>query len=585
LVKEITSILGGVGKKLGIRDVVERSKSTLKEVLDFVDINEVAKYGAEFCSCLLLGIDIVKIAEKMKGKEEFELKKKVVVIIDDLAELNFIEKASLLTLVNWLKKNNARILLVRRINLEEEFIKISEKMGKSYVRDANEMLAGSPDAMLFEDKEQVIFITTNFETFKEIIEANVEGIKHEDIWNLYYASGGLPTLAILMHNIGVKYGEETAKDVYFSIERAKNDKDRARATLNVVYNGIKSVYERAKEKNLALLALFVQPVASDEIERFCEDGRIKKTIGRFNCGKLDGYERIVEFHEEEWFEGKKRKVYELSESWRHMRLFLDVLCDLEENIEEEVKAVREILLDIMTSNSEKTGGRTGRMLLSALENMGWLKERSVFKLKEALLWGGVALSNMPPMGFEFRLKVLDMWDKVEHNDEILLYSSAYAHQLVEFGRTMGLSREDYLTLVDLAEEFMGEETKDDATLCYRAMAYLSSAFGLSYFGLIEESQHYLEKAKKIIKSIEDLKEVAEFYFYLNIARLEYKPLESLNKALEYLNSIEKNGMTDAMRRFLKLYGGKVEEKFKDSLKEWRNAIYFELGKHTCWQMK
>jgi hypothetical protein len=46
----------------------------------------------------LLGVDIVKLAEKLKGKGgELKQESKVAVIIDDVAGLNLSEKVALLT--------------------------------------------------------------------------------------------------------------------------------------------------------------------------------------------------------------------------------------------------------------------------------------------------------------------------------------------------------------------------------------------------------------------------------------------------------------------------------------------------------
>jgi ABC-type Na+ transport system ATPase subunit NatA len=180
MVKKFADVVKGVGKKLDIpKEIVENAKNTLKEVSNFVDIEEVVKYGAEFCSCFLLGeevvkygaefcscfllgVDIVKLAEKLKGKGgELKLESKVAVIIDDVAGLNLSEKVALLTLVDWLRKNDAEVLLVRRINLEKEFIEISTEISDSYVGYANELFASSRDARgFFEDKRQAVFMTT-----------------------------------------------------------------------------------------------------------------------------------------------------------------------------------------------------------------------------------------------------------------------------------------------------------------------------------------------------------------------------------------------------------------------------------------
>ena len=116
-------------------------------------------------------------------------------------------------------------------------------------------------------------------------------------------------------------------------------------------------------------------------------------------------------------------------------MFLDVLCNKDECIRNEVRVVREVLLDIMTKEFEKAGETTGRMRLYALEHVEWLKSSGVHKLKEALFWGRDALYSMSARGFKFVEIVKDLW-KVKHDDETTLYASAYAFQLVEFGEGM-----------------------------------------------------------------------------------------------------------------------------------------------------
>jgi hypothetical protein len=537
LIKKLTDVVRRVGKKLGIPGkVVESAKSTLNEVSNFVDLEEIVKYGAEFCSCFLLGVDIVKLAERLKGKGEvLKLKKEVVVIIDDLADFKLSESVALLTLGDWLRKNGAKVLLVRRINLEKEFMEISEETSDSYVRYTNEILAGSRDAKrFFEDKSQIVFMATpDFDTFEEIIEANE--LKPDDIWSLFQASGGSPTLAILMHDIGVKYGEETMIDQYSSLEEAKTDVEKARATLNIIRNGVRSVYEEAKRMNLALLALFVQPTAHEELETFCKSSEIEKVFGRLNCSQnLDSNKRIVEIHKEPWVDGK-RKYYDLNDNWMHMRLFLDVLCDNEEGVRREVETVRRTLLDIMSEASEKAAWFTGRMLPCALNNKERLKDQADDNtMRQALYWGEYALDRYPKWGFEFVPTVLELAVKIE-SDDLLAFS--YASVMVERCRLMNYPLEEVNEIVVSAEDFMHNRSENPAALAYRAIIYSSIAKMLMQYGEKERAILYMEKSERVLSSISDIKvrDIAKIFVWRD--KSEFYSYGSLNDAWHWTENV------------------------------------------------
>jgi hypothetical protein len=590
LVRKFSDVVKGVGKKLDIpREIVENAKSTLKEVSNFVDIEEVVKHGAEFCSCFLLGVDIVKLAEKLKGKGGvLKLERKVAVIIDDVAGLNLSEKVALLILVDWLRKNDAKVLLVRRINLEKEFIEISTEISDSYVGYANEIFAGSRDARgFFEDKRQAVFMTTpDFDTFKEIIEASVEErLKPEYIESLFRVSGGSPTLTILMYDIGVKYGEETMKEQYYSLEEAKTDVEKARATLNVILNGIRSIYEEAKEKNLALLALFVQPTAREELETFYKSGEIEKVVGRWSCGQnLDRYKRIVEIHEEEWVDGE-RKFYELNENWMHMRIFLDVLCDKEEGVRREVEALRGALLDIMSEESEETGIYTGRMLFSALNNIEWLclKEKEDEKIMgQAVFWGRIALFNAPKRGFTFLPTVLEIAENVK-SDKLL--TSAYALSMVKVCRMMNYPLEEVNRIVKVAEDLMRNQSENPVILAYRVVTCSSIAKMMRKYDK-ERENYYMEKSERVLSSIsnEKVRNITKIGAWLDKA--ECYSHYSLNEAWDWaenaISLIEKirEKMDDytsdnfVCDYFKPIFGNLDNKKFEEQLiSMYRNAKY------------
>jgi hypothetical protein len=591
MVKKFADVVKGVGKKLHIpKEIVENAKTTLKEVSNFVDIEEVVKYGAEFCSCFLLGVNIVKLAEKLKGKGgELKLESKVAVIIDDVADFELSKSVALLKVGDWLRKNGAKVLLVRRINLEKEFMKISTEISDSYVGYANEIIAGSRDARgFFEDKRQVVFLTTpDSDTFKEIIEANIEErLKPEDIESLFQASGGLPTLAILMHDIGVKYGEETMKEQYYSLEEAETDVEKARATLNVSLNGIRSVYEKAKRVNLALLALFVQPTARKELEAFCKSSEIERVIGRWNYSlNLDSYKRIVEIGEEEWVE-RKRKFYELNENWWHMRLFLDVLCDKEEGVKREVETVRSVLLDIMDEDRERTGIVTVRMLSFALVNIEWLKQKANKNpLREALIWG-LAASSFPKLYFAFLPTILELTLTAEEKyDEIL--ASAHAFKMIDMCNKRYLPLEEANEIIEKAEYLMRNRTEDPAVLAQRARNYSAIAMIFRRYNDIRAFR-YMAKSDQVLLSIREkhLRNLATIGDWVDKVVLYYysdinEAWHWAENALLLIEKVRENLNDYASNRFVcdyfKPYGGNAEEKLELLLDLWYTFAKYHIG--------
>jgi len=592
LVKKFADVVKGVGKKLNIPgEIVENAKSTLKEVSNFVDIEEVVKYGAEFCSCFLLGVDIVKLAEKLKGKGgELKLKKEVVVIIDDLAEFKLSESVALLALVDWLKRKGAKVLLVRRINLEKEFLEFSRDIEEFKVRYANELLVGGRESRLITDQEQInpLFIP-DFDTFREIIKTNVD-VEPEDIRKLYEVSGGMPTLAILMLKIGVKY-EKGAENVYYPVDKIRIERgdavEKAKATLSTVIRGVNRIYEEAGEKNFALVAVFVQPTAYEELRKFCERAEIKQ-IAKDNGYKLfpnlERFNWIVEVEEEEWT-SRKRKIYKLKENWKHMRLFLDVLCYKEKEVKREVEAVRRTLLDIMSEGREKTEVCTPRMLLYALKNIERRKDKPDEKiLRQALDWGVVALIHSPKIGFAFRHTVLEIAKNVRSDD---LLASYYAVQMVESCRVINFPLEEAKEIVEKTEYLMRNRGENPAVMALRATTYSSIAKMLSgYDGEEERANYYMEQSEQVLSSIRNEKvmnlakimvwlgkaECYSNYLLLNKARICAK------KAIELIEEVrgkKKDYTSDNfVCAFFKPLGEDVNEKFDEQFDEWyKNAKY------------
>jgi len=534
-------------------------------------------------------------------KEDAKLKGELIFIVDDIADLTPGELSGVIKFVRWLKDSGAKVILVRRIEFEE-YPEICENLYGEKPFDFNKVFGGARN-LIKKKKQFHLMEAAEREEFEEMLKANgyekgeirrALKTKREDVVDLLYsASVGSISIALMTLDAGIsaekiQKSERQKRERYLSAEEIREERDwkeREEIVLSniaIVSDGIKSVYEKIREKNFALLALFAQDVAEEELEQFCEDSAIKYLCilkGYHLFWDLEGFSWMLESYKEPFAE-RERKVYTLNRRWGNMRSFVKALED--EEIKKEMRTIRQVLLEIMTADREKYGWYTGRMLLCAFENIEWLKEREIFMLKEALFWGRAALHGIPSIGFQFIKVVRDLWKKEEHDDEILLYAAVYAWQLVEQGIGVFSNPKEYLALVKLAEEFMKEETKDDAVLCWRAVAYSSSAFGLTRTGQKEElAEYYLRKAEKIIESMRELKELAEseFYFYKGKINkvMGINPFEWMKKSKEYLRKAEKIGITETMRRFLKPLEGEPEKAFKGLLNEWYSAIYLYLG--------
>jgi len=534
-------------------------------------------------------------------KEDVKLKGELIFIVDDISDLTSKELINAVEFVSWLKEYGAKVILVKRIDDFEKYLEIYEDYHSEKQFGFDKVFNGAKN--LIKWKEQFYLMEeAERKEFEEILKVNSyrkEKIKEvlktdqENVVDLLYSTcAGSISIALMMLDAGIS-AEEMSKlpeGRYFSTEEIKKEKSweekkrMIRSNLAIISAGIKTIYEKIREKNFALLTLLAQDIAEDELEQFCNESTIEnlcRAKGYRLFWNLEDFKWILESYEESFAE-EKRTVYTLNERWIKMRSFIE--ASKNEVIEEEIKTIREVLLKIMTVECKKYGGYTGRMLFYALENIDWLREWKIFKLKEALIWGEKALAEMPFIGFQFKEVVKDLWKKERHDDEILLYAVAYASQLAGRGRGMFSNLEEYLEFVKLAEEFMEEETNDDAVLCLRAITYSSLAHGLTYNTLRGELiENYFSKAEKIIKSMSrcELKELAEFYFYLNKAKIKRmmgeNPFESLKKSEEFLKKLEKTGITEAMKRFLEPLGGKVEEKFRRQLNIMYGLLYFELG--------
>ena len=125
---------------------------------------------------------------------------------------------------------------------------------------------------------------------------------------------------------------------YFTIEEIYAEKDEMRrremilSNKNVLLASIYKIYEKLRRENACFLVLFVQDVAKEELEKFCEH---EEAIKRFkNRGyklfpNLEDYNWIVGTYYGKWKDedGNKydRIIYTLNENWKKFRVFVDGL--------------------------------------------------------------------------------------------------------------------------------------------------------------------------------------------------------------------------------------------------------------------
>jgi hypothetical protein len=284
----------------------------------------------------------------------------------------------------------------------------------------------------------------------------------------------------------------------------------------------------------------------------------------------------VAIGEEEWVEGK-RKFYELNENWRHIRLFLDVLCDKEEDVKREVETVRSVLLEIMGEDRERTGLITIRTLLVALANVVWLKQKANKNpLREALKWG-MAASAFPIHAFAFLPTVLELTAE-EMPDELL--ASAYALALIDMCHLwMSLPLETANEIIEKAEYLMRNRTEDPAVLANRAGTYSNIAKMLRRYRDMR-SFRYMKKSDQVLLSIrekhlrnlvtiENWVAKAEFYFYSDLNEAWHwaeNVLLVIEKVRENLNNYASNRF---VCDYFKPYGVNAEKGLEVLLDMWQ----------------
>jgi hypothetical protein len=175
----LINVINEVSEEDKLRSLLKKLRRFCKSTAEKLDEERLLKALAcgtmgiaSVASEVLWGVSIENLAKILGiiARKDAKLSREVIIVIDDLAEAP-ISGETLFTIVDFLRRNGAKVLLVRRINLEEEFLRFSEEVERGLVepRYANELLTGSREIHLLEDERSFPMIIPDFIKFSEII--------------------------------------------------------------------------------------------------------------------------------------------------------------------------------------------------------------------------------------------------------------------------------------------------------------------------------------------------------------------------------------------------------------------------------
>ncbi len=589
-------------KKLGS---VKEVKHLIESFFDRVRGIETSTLELLFESVafVMAGLIPVSIARSVAHllKTEPEIKENVVFIVDDIADLNESELTNLVKFLGVVMENDGRVLFVKRLNDASteglnDYMDILKFFSMESGIDLDRVLFRGAKDYFDVDLRKRLFLmdSAEKEEFRSILEANGYKVEDEDLDVIYNASAGTICIALYMLEMGfsVEDMKKIAKpEMYYTwskISKCENEEERRKmieSNKALRFRSIFKIYCRLREKNPCYVALLVNHVAEEELERFCSDDRI---LDRFGSCKVvsfsDEYYWILESCEE-YYLGKRRKVYRIRDDWRKFSYFVHALCDHHvhgKEVEEDLKVVRDVLTDIFDDELEKSGQFTYRMLWFGLENIEWLFERGILKPKSAFIWGRLALSYLPRKGIESLRVVFKTW--IERFNEIvgdrdkLIHALCFARDLAEFGRFL-LKEESYYEIAKSLKGFLDKIEGDEAVLCWKTWAYSSLATGLCYKGYIDYCNKCLSKAEETLNRLNKLRYLAEVGYLTRKAKIskirkEEDAIQILERCLDILKVLK---FEDYIAEFFKPLGGDAEEMFEELLKDWKKDISYDLG--------
>jgi len=608
--KEFVDTLGSV-----------RIKSKIEEFLKNYDDNDLfyllLELSIDLSTLITVGVAGSSVIKSMSKLLKREPKiEDVVIIVDDLADFGEYE---IVNFVKFLRDRGIKILFVKRIDDSSNegfsrYLEVAEFLGnKCKGLDLNAVLFRGAKSFFDVDLRERIFLidSAEKEEFIRLLEANnysSEVIKekldmefNEALDLIYRASAG--TICIALYMLEMEFSAEDMKRIaeaeryysWFEITRC-GDEDKKRKMIEsnkmLRFGAIFEIYRTLLEYNPCYIALIINDLAEDELKMFCEDERIKKRFGEFRVVSYrDRYYWMLDSYEERWVrDGKniRRRFYMVKDWWRKLNVFIEALCDFHEygkEIEEDLKVIREVLLDIFDKELKDTGGFTDRMILVGLGNIKWIanRDKEILKPKWIFIWCGKALRNLPREGLRFLPIVLEIWENkktcIVKDRDTLLHALSFARNLAEAGRNL-FEGKNYVLVFFIVTKFLDVEG-DNVILCLKVWIYSSLAYGLMWNGFYKEGISCLKQAEDILKNINgSLKTFAEIEFLMRKAEIE-NFIGDKNKAIDILrdclNMLENLSFKDDIGEIFKQLGGNVKEKFEHQVHIWKGAIYYSLG--------
>ncbi|WP_048197447.1 hypothetical protein [Methanocaldococcus sp. FS406-22] len=616
--KEFIDTLGSVGVKSKIEEFLKNNENSDLFYL-LLELSMLMTVG-------VAGSSVIKSVRELM-KREPKIKEDVVIIVDDLADFNEYE---LKEFVKFLRDKEIKILFVKRIDDSSDegfkrYLKIVKFLSNKHKGlDLNDVLFKGANDFFDVDLRKRIFLidSAEKEEFIKLLEANNYSAKiigeklnmefDEALDLIYRASAGTICIALYMLEMG--FSAEDMKRIaeaerYYSwSEIAKyEDEDEKRKMIEsnkmLRFSGLYEIYEKLIEKNPCYIALIINDLAEDELKMFCEDERIKSRFsGKASPRKGEYYWMLEDYEEELIKDGNhtKRKVYRVKNHWKKFNVFIDALCDFHENgeeIEEDLKIIREVLLDILDKEYEELGEFTDRMILFSLDNIKWLFGKGIIKPKSAFIWCGSALAYLPRVVLEFLQIVMDMWEENKNemtkDRETLLHTLRFARTLAEFGRNLFENENYHKEIFKKVIKFL-DIKGDDVISLWKVWIYSSLAYGLKLNNFIEDGDWCIKQAENILKDINnsDLKILAEIKFLMTKARIEIYEIGTYNRrvvnidTINMLNNVLSNlidtldnlTFKESMDEIFRPFGGHAEEIFRHLVNVWKGDIYYYLAR-------
>ena len=616
--KEFIDTFGSVGVKSKIEEFLKNNENSDLFYL-LLELSMLMTVG-------VAGSSVIKSVRELM-KREPKIKEDVVIIVDDLADFN---EHEIKEFVKFLRDKEIKILFVKRIDdsSDDGFKKYSKVVeflsNKHKGLDLNTVLFKGAKGFFKTGLRNRIFLidSAEKEEFIKLLEANnysAEVIEEKlnmefdkALELIYGASAGTICIALYMLEMG--FSAEDMKRIaeaeryysWFEITKCEDEDEKRKwieSNKMLRFSGLYEIYEKLIEKNPCYIALIINDLAKDELKMFCEDERIKSRFSGKASPRKGEYYWMLEDYEEELIKDEnhtKRKVYRVKNHWKKFNVFIDALCDFHENgeeIEEDLKIIREVLLDILDKEYEELGEFTDRMILFSLDNIKWLFGKGIIKPKSAFIWCGIALEHEPQHVKKFLdeiiLKICNKINISDFDDNMILYFLHFIWKLVEWGDGL-FENEDYKDKIsEIISKTKEIRREDNVILSWKISIYSSYAIGLIRRGFTEEYKKYLKEAEEILmrikKPLELLSRIQFLHnkaiiciYYESDKKLEKIEKEKLLKKVigyleECLELLENLKFECEYAKFYKPLGGSPEEKFKEDINDLKLSVYYYLG--------